>query len=101
MSPTRLNLAVLDCDIPVPNVLAKLGLYSDIFENLLRDAAATLPRRPKLKLGFGRYDCVKGELPSFEELKNIDGLIITGSGKASHFHISESSLENVYYIDIY
>ncbi len=80
MSLTRLNLAVLDCDIPVPNVIAELGLYSDIFETLLREAASTLPRGPKLKLGFSNYDCVKGELPSYEELKNIDGLIITGAG---------------------
>lgn len=80
MAPTRLHLAVLDCDTPVPNVLPERGLYSDVFESLLRDAVLKTPGLTKLKLDFSSYDSVQGELPSSQDLHHIDGIIITGSG---------------------
>ncbi|KAH7313027.1 class I glutamine amidotransferase-like protein [Rhexocercosporidium sp. MPI-PUGE-AT-0058] len=85
MAPTHLHLAVLDCDTPVPTVLPKLGLYSNIFESLLRDAAANKTRRlTDLKLDFSSYDSVLGELPTSDELHLIDGLIITGSAASAY-----------------
>ncbi|KAH6717153.1 class I glutamine amidotransferase-like protein [Leptodontidium sp. MPI-SDFR-AT-0119] len=84
MAPTRLHLAVLDCDTPVPTVLPKLGRYSDIFESLLRDAASKTRGLTKLKFDFSSYDSVLGELPTSEELDHIDGLIITGSAAAAY-----------------
>ena len=80
MAPTRLHLAVLDCDTPVPDVLPKRGLYSDVFETLLRDAALKTRGLAKLKLDFSNYDSVQGEPPTSEDLHHIDGIIITGSG---------------------
>ncbi|PVH82737.1 class I glutamine amidotransferase-like protein [Cadophora sp. DSE1049] len=84
MAPTRLHLAVLDCDTPVPKVLPKRGFYSDVFESLLRDAALKTRGLTKLKLDFSSYDSVQGELPTFEELHHIDGIIITGSAAAAY-----------------
>jgi hypothetical protein len=76
----QLRIAVLDCDTPVPNVYAERGLYSDIFEVLLKDAATKTPGLPRLDLRFASYDTVLGQYPSEEELLHIDAIIITGSG---------------------
>ena len=74
-----LHIAVLDCDIPVPNVYAQRDLYSDIFAALLRDAVIKTPELAGLKLDFDGYDSMKGEEPSDEDLQHLDGVIITGS----------------------
>lgn len=83
MVMTPLRLASLDCDIPVPNVYAERGTYSDIFEALFRKSAKTglgdVGRTLELKIT--RFDAVRGELPTNEQLNNIDGIILTGSGK--------------------
>lgn len=80
MAPISLHIAVLDCDTPVPNVYAERGTYADIFEALLRDAAVQTRGVPELDLEFSGYDCVRGYLPSEQDLERIDGMIITGSG---------------------
>jgi hypothetical protein len=79
--PSPLHIAILDCDIPVPNVYAARNYYSDIFASLLRDAAFKSTEFEGLKLEFSRYDSMKGEEPSDEELMGLDGIIITGSGE--------------------
>ena len=80
MSTPSLHIAILDCDTPVPNVLSKLGKYSDIFSKLLQDAVHTTKGLPQgLQLRFSVFDSVMGEYPSEEELRDIDGIIITGS----------------------
>jgi hypothetical protein len=86
MSILPLHIAVLDCDTPVPNVYAERGLYSNVFASLLEDAATKSFFLPELKLQFSAYDCVRGQLPSEDDLLRIDAVIITGSGK--HFSIS-------------
>jgi hypothetical protein len=78
--PLPLKIAILDCDIPVPNVYAAHNHYSDIFASLLRDAAAQNPEFAGLELEFTRYDSVRGEEPSHSELQKLDGVLITGSG---------------------
>jgi len=83
---TSLHIAILDCDTPVPNVLSKLGRYSDIFSRLLQGALSATKSLPKgLELRFSAFDSVKGESPSEEELKDIDGIIITGSCETFSF----------------
>ena len=81
-SPRTLRIASLDCDIPVPNVYAERGFYSDIFGSLFREAADTELRDAgiSLDLSVKRYDCMRGELPTEEELDEIDGVVLTGSG---------------------
>lgn len=81
--PTILRIASLDCDVPVPNVYAERGYYSDIFSVLLNDAAKSYFQGKlgvELDVRVTRYDCMRGELPSILELKEIDGIILTGSG---------------------
>lgn len=80
MVPISLHIVVLDCDTPVPNVYAERGTYADIFEALLRDAAVKTPGVLEVDLEFSSYDCVRGHLPSIEDLHRVDGAIITGSG---------------------
>ncbi|KAL2069442.1 hypothetical protein VTL71DRAFT_14121 [Oculimacula yallundae] len=88
--PAILNLISLDCDIPVPNVYAERGYYSDIFERLLKDAVNSenkghgglIPMNLDVKVK--RYDCMRGELPSKMELEGINGIIITGSASSAY-----------------
>ncbi|KAF8857917.1 class I glutamine amidotransferase-like protein [Acephala macrosclerotiorum] len=84
MAPISLHIVVLDCDTPVPNVYAERGTYADIFEALLRDAAEKTPGVPEVDLEFSSYDCMRGYLPSIEDLDRVDGLIITGSAASAY-----------------
>jgi hypothetical protein len=81
MPQRTLQIAILDCDTPIPNVYSERGLYSDIFAALLQDVASKSPELSALKLEFRKYDSVLGQLPSLEELASLDAIIITGSGK--------------------
>jgi hypothetical protein len=87
-SPIRLHIAILDCDTPVPGVYAERGLYSDIFITLLNDAKSNLNNLLEVDLQFSKYDCVAGKLPSEADLQTIDGILITGSCKASFSTVS-------------
>jgi hypothetical protein len=81
-SSTRIHVALLDCDTPVPLVLAERGMYSDIFRGLIIDAAEKqLGKSKKVKWEFSTYHCVKGELPHENKLEDIDAVLITGSGE--------------------
>jgi hypothetical protein len=87
MAPLRrLHIVVLDCDTPVLDVYAEKGTYGDIYEALLRDAV-THPGVPKLELEFSGYDCVKGCLPSMEDLERVHRIIMTGSGISPRFEL--------------
>lgn len=85
MPQGSLRIAILDTDTPVPNVYAERGLYSDVFASVLQDAASRSPELSALKLEFSKYDSVLGEVPSLEDLANLDAIIITGSGKCPLF----------------
>ncbi|KAG9243171.1 class I glutamine amidotransferase-like protein [Calycina marina] len=84
MSPISLKIAILDCDTPVPNVHSKFGKYSDIFVALLKDASVLTDGLPELDLNFSIYDSVLGRVPSDKDLKNIDGIIMTGSSASGY-----------------
>lgn len=91
MTPKVLRVASLDCDIPVPNVYAERGTYSDIFEALLRKAKKTELRdvvnADELELEVKAYNAVRGELPRDDELNGIDGIIVTGSGSSAYDNV--------------
>lgn len=76
---TTIRVTTLDVDTPVPNVHAKQGKYSDIFAKLLEDAAPCTAEHGYINLWFSAYDCVAGDFPSSQDLKEIYGIIITGS----------------------
>ena len=82
MSPIVLRIVSLDCEVPVPSVLAERGTFGDIFETLLRKAAKTElgDETGDLELKFKTYNAKAGELPDEVELEEIDGVILTGSG---------------------
>ncbi|KAL1997965.1 hypothetical protein VTN02DRAFT_296 [Thermoascus thermophilus] len=100
---TSIHIAVLDTDVPVPNVYAARGLYSSQFRVLLQAAAARLNARrsgAKLDIRTTAYDVVGGCLPPLERLRRgpraedgdgdgdrdrpIDALLITGSSAAAY-----------------
>lgn len=81
MPQETLRIAFLDTDTPVSNVYSERGLYSDIFAALLRDATSKSLELSTLNFEFSKYDSVLGQVPSLEELTNLDAIIITGSGK--------------------
>ncbi|CZS94882.1 uncharacterized protein RAG0_04709 [Rhynchosporium agropyri] len=89
-SATILNLISLDCDIPVPNVYAERGFYSDIFENLLNSAVKTENKShggsipADLDVRVTRYDCMGGDLPSTRQLEGVQGIILTGSAFSAY-----------------
>ena len=48
-----------------------------------------------LRLEFSKYDTVRGEEPSEEDLKKLDAIIVTGAGKhwASLLHMALTDFE--------
>ncbi|CAG8960806.1 hypothetical protein HYFRA_00002343 [Hymenoscyphus fraxineus] len=81
---TSLRIALLNCDTPVPNVLAERGLYSDLFAELLRNTASKTPELSGLELDFKAFDSVKGEEPTGEELAQLDAIVISGAAAAAY-----------------
>ncbi|KAF2805002.1 uncharacterized protein BDZ99DRAFT_467211 [Mytilinidion resinicola] len=81
MSPSTLHIAILDTDTPVPTVLAKRGLYSDIFTSLLQDASSRLSWPT---ITTTAYDIVAGLYPPTALLPTLSGILITGSAASSY-----------------
>jgi hypothetical protein len=78
MSSQSIHVALLDCDKPVPLVYAVRGMYSDIFRNLILDTGKRA-YGSVVRWEFKAYYCVERELPSEEDMKRIDAIVITGS----------------------
>ncbi|KFZ23283.1 hypothetical protein V502_02243 [Pseudogymnoascus sp. VKM F-4520 (FW-2644)] len=79
-----LHIAVINCDTPVPHVLAARGLCSDIFASLLRRATEFYADWKTTTLVFTAYDAVKGELPLQQDLEKLDGLLLSGSTASAY-----------------
>ncbi|KAH8722338.1 class I glutamine amidotransferase-like protein [Phaeosphaeriaceae sp. PMI808] len=74
---TPLRIAILECDTPLPDVVAKYGRYDRIFTTLLEAAAEGLGLSPKQDLQLSGFDVVdKQEYPNLED---IDAVLISGS----------------------
>lgn len=72
-----LRIAILECDTPPADVVAKYGRYDRIFTTLLETAAEQLGLSPKQDLVLSAFDVVtKMEYP---DLENVDGVLISGS----------------------
>lgn len=78
-----IRVAMLNADIPVPNVLADRGSYGAIFHRLLIAAAhrVSSPATP-VTIEAAEFDVVHGEYPS--SLVDWDALVISGSISASY-----------------
>ncbi|PBP17399.1 putative glutamine amidotransferase class-I [Diplocarpon rosae] len=80
MPAPPLRIAILECDTPVPAVVAKHGAYDQIFTSLLRAAADALCH-PGLSASSGlditAWDVVSEQ--SYPAHEDIDAVLITGS----------------------
>jgi hypothetical protein len=76
-----LRIAILECDTPVPDIVAKYGRYDRIFTTLLETAAEASGLSPQKDLELSGFDVVdKQEYPNFD---NIDAVLISGSSESS------------------
>ncbi|KAH6896823.1 class I glutamine amidotransferase-like protein [Thelonectria olida] len=75
-----LRVAMLNADIPVPNVAARTKTYGAIFHNLLTDAAHRIA--PHLKVESTDFDVVQGDYP--ESLSGFDAILVTGSASSAY-----------------
>ncbi|KAH7395019.1 class I glutamine amidotransferase-like protein [Phaeosphaeria sp. MPI-PUGE-AT-0046c] len=74
---TPLRIAILECDTPLPDIVARFGRYDRIFSTLLETAAEGLGLSPKQDLEMRGYDVVdKQEYPNLDD---IDAILISGS----------------------
>ncbi|ORY80966.1 class I glutamine amidotransferase-like protein [Protomyces lactucae-debilis] len=87
-SKTPLRLCVIETDVPTEEE-SKHDRYGHVFADLFRKAAKTLPQHhddvdtfPDVKLTF--KDAVQGELPSDEEMRELDAIVISGSKFDAH-----------------
>ncbi|KAL5358742.1 class I glutamine amidotransferase-like protein [Aspergillus floccosus] len=96
-----MHIALLDVDVPVPNVYRARGLYSSQFRHLLECAAARLNRSASRRISVfsSTYDVVGGALPPLASLRTepdngdtdgnplarpIDAILITGAAAAAY-----------------
>ena len=76
---SRIRLAILECDTPIPSVLERRGSYGDIFADILSNALKGLPAHSGVKPIFTSWDVVgKQEYPDLEQ---VDGILLTGSSE--------------------
>ena len=75
-----LRIAMLNADIPVPNVFQRRGTYGNIFHELLNAAASRIS--PSTNIESIDYDVRKSEYPP--NLYEIDIILITGSASSSY-----------------
>lgn len=84
---TPLQIAILQCDTPPPDVVAEYGAYDRIFTTLLEKAADGLGLDPKKDLELSAYEVVtKQEYPNVED---VDAVLISGSSKYILCHVVE------------
>lgn len=68
-----LKLAILLCDIPVPQVANVYGSYTNIFDSLLKNSL------PEAQFTLEGFDVVTAqEYPNLDD--GYDGVLLSGSG---------------------
>ncbi|KAI0129704.1 hypothetical protein BJ170DRAFT_692371 [Xylariales sp. AK1849] len=80
MDIRTLRIAMLNTDMPVPNVRARMGTYGTIFHKLLAVAATRISS--VIKIDSTEFDVVLGEYP--EALSEFDAILITGSASSAY-----------------
>ncbi|ORY01818.1 class I glutamine amidotransferase-like protein [Clohesyomyces aquaticus] len=96
MSVQVIRIAMLNTDVPVPNVCSKLGSYGDIFHNLLSAAACRISAGVHIE--STNFDVVAGEYPSIQD---HDVLLITGSASSAYDDIEWIRRLDDYILDVY
>lgn len=109
MPSLPLRIAILECDTPVPPVVAQYGTYGQIFTKLFSQAADTLSTTPsplgqlphptnfsRADLHLTTYDVVtKQEYP---DLSDIDAILMSGS-KHTAYHNDPWILKLVEFVE--
>ncbi|ODH14135.1 hypothetical protein ACO22_06677 [Paracoccidioides brasiliensis] len=105
-----LRIAVLECDVPLPNTKAKYGGYGGVFESLLLSGAKLLDQPDKFDpatgLHISKWNVM--ERNEYPDLEDIDAVLLTGSskfGRGARFDVSShfsktKALEHNSYDDI-
>lgn len=70
-----LRIAVLECDTPIPPVVAKFGVYGDIFEDLLKRGLEASTSTAEIEVS--KWHVV--ENPVYPNPNECDALLLTGS----------------------
>jgi len=84
---TRLRLALLICDTPIPNVLEREGNYHQVYGSYLRRSLDVFQEESGEKINFqlDGYDVrFKEEYPNLDD---YDGIVITGSAASAYERI--------------
>lgn len=80
MPSPPLRIAILVCDTPVPNVVARFGNYGNIFTTLLKAGADSLTSQDISStsgLEISSFDVVIAQ--EYPNLEDVDGILISGS----------------------
>ncbi|KAK9772893.1 putative Glutamine amidotransferase domain-containing protein [Seiridium cardinale] len=97
MAIQAVRIAMLNTDMPVPNVRSKLGTYGDIFHRLLVDAASRIS--PIARIKSANFDVIQGEYPG--RLSDFDAIIITGSAASAYDDAEWIRKLDAYVLDVY
>jgi GMP synthase-like glutamine amidotransferase len=92
-----IRIAMLNTDIPVPNVFGKRGTYGNIFHELLSTASQRIS--PSTKIASTDYDVKKFEYPS--SISDFDIILITGSASSAYDDVDWIHKLDAYVLDIY
>jgi hypothetical protein len=79
-----LRIAVLKCDIPVPEVNRRYNGYGGVFRRLLKSSASALNTEkldPESGLEITEYDVVDDD--KYPNLEDIDAVLLTGSSTST------------------
>jgi hypothetical protein len=80
---TPLRIAILECDTPPDDLVAKYGKYGKVFTTLLEAAANDLgkPGFSKDDLELSAYDVVTEQ--KYPDLNDVDAVLISGSSECT------------------
>lgn len=78
---TPLRIAILECDTPPDDLVARFGKYGKVFTTLLEKAADDLgrPGFSKDDLKLSAYDVVTEQ--KYPALDDVDAVLISGSSE--------------------
>ncbi|KAG8729494.1 hypothetical protein FRC12_020940 [Ceratobasidium sp. 428] len=85
----RLNLGLLICDTPLPEVITAHGTYLEIFQTHLQKSLDNVLQNTQqsansVQFTLDGYDVVKGAYPDDAKLSKYDGIVITGSAASAY-----------------
>ena len=71
-----IRVAVIECDTPIPPVVAKEGNYGDIFERLLQKGLQSI-NNPTVTIQVSKWNVVENQV--YPKPEDCDGFLLSGS----------------------